>query len=145
MGKRKLRADADETITPSSSLWFQTDLDLPAATSPGSREDLWHWPTWAVQRVQQAGMLSNLVNKFRSGVELTTDYSGVGTGEVALQFIQEAVCRLGIRARETPSGWPSVACVRAGDLTEHCRKLLMCHRDGPTKPACSSALLSYGR
>ena len=67
------------------------------------------------------------------GLRLSTDYSGLGAAEEALNQLLAAS-----RSMAAAQGLPLDAtfqCQRAGDQATHCRKVLMCHT-GPFRPCC---------
>lgn len=66
---------------------------------------------------------------FEMGLNLNTDYSGLGGPEVALQQVLLAV------QEERPSIQDCVVVSKAGDLLAHCRSVLLQH-SGPSKPKC---------
>ena len=109
---------------------------FPPDSGPISKEQMWRWPTFALDRLRQAGLMQNVVDKFKeNGVILTTDYSGVGTPETALSFILVALKRMGFDLARTNTGERAVRFASAGDLSAHCRKILLNH-EGDLKPEC---------
>ena len=132
MPKRRLHPDVDAAFLP----------ELCAADcGPGSCDELWHWPTWAIQRLRQVDHTKTLAENFKGhGIDLTTDYSGVGTAEIAMHFISIAMQRQW-GATERLGGLPSVRYLSAGDLSSHCRALMQHH--GPSTPECASACVLF--
>lgn len=70
-----------------------------------------------------------LATTFTNGVNLRTDYSGVGTPEVALAHIQTAMERLGLNTGR------GLRCSAASDIEASCRRILKAHV-GRSRPAC---------
>lgn len=102
-------------------------------TGPSSLQQLWHWPGLALERLASWGLLGNVAKKLERGLEMTTAYSGVGSVETALDFIQTACVRRGL-----DDGCVEV--MSACDVAEHCRKVLLAHPIGTSRAACVSAL-----
>lgn len=111
---------------------------FPPDLGPMSREQIWHWQCFALDRLSKAGLLKHVLRKFHCGVELSTDYSGLGTAETALSFIHRALKRLGHSVDSAKrTGRPAVEAAAAGDESVHCRTMLLSHRPGPLSPQCN--------
>ena len=103
---------------------------------PQSRADIFNWPQAAVLVLQANGKLltqmdlqKELIDKCSEGLCLITEYSGLGGPEESLSQLMECVSSL---AGKT---FDNVSCLKAGDIQEHCRKVL-CSHSGPLAPKC---------
>ena len=72
-----------------------------------------------------------LLEALSNGIELSTDFSGMGGGEEAMRRIVAGARK--VYGHELPES--SFTCVRAGDIAEHCRSVLRSH-EGPSRPQC---------
>lgn len=105
---------------------------------PQTYQDLFTWPAFFVDAILQKdnedpdlGIGVNMVNKFHSGLHVVTDYSGVGSPEVACHFIHKAL------QNRAGSGYhiPPPCFVRASDSDPDCRAVLLSH-EGESAPGC---------
>eukprot|EP00438_Fugacium_kawagutii_P020741 Skav225297 [mRNA] locus=scaffold4099:493490:495811:- [translate_table: standard] len=76
---------------------FGEECPFPPDMGPMSRDQMWRWQCFALDRLDKAGLMKNVLHKFGCGIDLRTDYSGLGTAETALSFIHTALGRLGHR------------------------------------------------
>ncbi len=145
MSKRKLDTEDEgqgpfmEEAPPLCDL-FAEDPGFPPDEGPTTREQMFRWQCFALDRLKKAGLLQNVVDKFcEHGVVMSTDYSGVGTAEAALSYIHTALKRMGFPdVDETVAGEPAVRISAAGDLSPHCRFILGNHKqDDMFAPECS--------
>ena len=110
---------------------------LPGRSNPDASV-LWPYDDWAAltqQGLKYFEIDFGAVGRERmyQGLCLSTDYSGLGAAEEALNQLLAAS-----RSMAAAQGLPSDAafqCQRAGDQATHCRKVLMCHT-GPFRPCC---------
>ncbi|CAE7374341.1 unnamed protein product [Symbiodinium sp. CCMP2592] len=99
--------------------------------------DLFMWPSLFLRKIQAAApeRLQVFDAKLQKGIQLITDYSGLGTPEICLRFLCEAFRDLvGGSSSATATSAP-LTCARAADVDMYCRRMLMAH-DGPAAPAC---------
>ena len=100
---------------------------------PRSHDELFAWPGRCLGslRVSMTGVdfLICFLVALQGGLAITTDYSGVGTPEVCLAMLQQAVqlmaCDIGV----------GMLVRRASDVNPCCRKVLMSHA-GASQPQC---------
>ena len=64
--------------------------------------------------------------RINQGIALTTDYSGIGCPEEALRQLFSSSEFLALRLGEDwdPAGEAKCYCLRAGDMSKHCRTIL---------------------
>lgn len=123
---------------------FGTSLQLPPPFGddlhpdggPRSRTEMWHWPAVGVARCYEAGLSQYMTEKFQAGLEVTTDYSGLGTGEVALSHIRTAADRFGLTVMDTQLGSGSLSFCSATECSDACREILLAHEGHPSLPDC---------
>ncbi|CAK9112824.1 unnamed protein product [Durusdinium trenchii] len=97
---------------------------------------MWHWPAVGVARCYEAGLSQYMTEKFQAGLEVTTDYSGLGTGEVALSHIRTAADRFGLTVMDTQLGSGSLSFCSATECSDACREILLAHEGHPSLPDC---------
>ena len=95
--------------------------------------DLFEWPAVYPKRIQDVcpDAVANFATKLEQGIQMVTDYSGVGPPEVCMQFVVDALPK--IAGGVAPEG--CFQCERASDIDTCCRQILLCH-EGPGAPAC---------
>ncbi|CAK9091028.1 Uncharacterized protein SCF082_LOCUS42902 [Durusdinium trenchii] len=96
---------------------------------PVNYQELLHWPGVVLTRLANVDMLDILEEKFSSGIEITTSYSGVGSPETALGFLQQALGRYGCETG-------TLKVHSATEYSKHCQRILANHVDGPSKAEC---------
>ncbi len=103
MAKRLCREDATQHLEedePEGGLRSPSpgmlQLEQLRADDPGPQclVQPWWWPTWAVDRLRDVGLINPLIQKLNAGLRLTTAYSGLGAAEVAFEFILRPMGRL---------------------------------------------------
>lgn len=78
------------------------------------------WPThFITSALEDHRFEVNMKNLCSRGLVLTTDYSGIGTGELAARSCQEAMKLKKVCAEDF------VTCQRSCDIEAHCRKALL--------------------
>ena len=82
-------------------------------------------------QVLEQDLVGRLKAVVKSGLDVRTDYSGLGSAEESTRHIMLALQKL----HGLAPGEGRVCCRRAGDLSGVCRSLLL-HHVGPTKPRC---------
>lgn len=104
-----------------------------AMGGPQSLSETFDWPARFLQRLREKpfGIDSEdaLVQSFRRGQQILTDYSGLGTPEFALSEICNELQR---------NCWQlghGCNCARASDIAQHCRAMLRFHT-GSVAPSC---------
>ncbi|CAE7551971.1 unnamed protein product [Symbiodinium natans] len=102
----------------------------------GDFQRLFLWPREFVQKMAtySAQCLGVLVDKYRDGLSIVTDFSGVGSVEIACSFIEHGLRDSG-QCQETfsSSQFTGLHCQRASDSNPACRKILMldaCSHEG---------------
>ena len=73
------------------------------------------------------------------GVALTSDYSGLGSAEEALRHVALAIDEVVPGDSLEGGGVPAtgcISCLRAGDISKPCQKLLLSGHAPETKPRC---------
>ena len=119
-GAKRRRREA-----PSPSGDSQSGALLPApSTLPG----LMNWAAQYVSELHSANLSSTLVTNLAKGVNLFSDYSGVGSLEQVARHIHRAVQHIGL---EPGRGFVSI---RACDIAKLPQKVLLHHDEGPEKP-----------
>ena len=95
-------------------------------------KDLFMWPAFFLEDLKRKDpvFLDLLAEKFAKGLCMVTDYSGVGSAEIACHFIHAAAER-----RSIPGVIKKPVFLRASDSNPDCRSVLMNHR-GSIKPTC---------
>ena len=95
--------------------------------------NLFCWPLSFKRKLQSVvpRAVTTIIEKFEQGVFLCTDYSGVGSAEVACQFICETFKPTSSvpdhdSAASTSSCTGGLRCLRASDKCPACRKILCC-------------------
>lgn len=146
MSKRKLDEEDEGQRpfmedSPSPCDLFAEAPGFPPDEGPKTRDQLWRWQCFALDRLKRAGLIQNLLDKFcEHGVVLSTDYSGVGTAEAALSYIHTALKRMGFPddLDQTVAGEPAVRISAVGDVSSHCRAILGNRKeDDMFSPECS--------
>ena len=110
---------------------------------PANASQSMHWAFEDFQSLEVQGQKFFSCNfaevarlKMIQGVCLTTDYSGIGSPEEALQQLLEACIHRSEEAEESPD---NIRCwfvnLRAGDVASHCRGILKQHK-GAFHPRC---------
>ena len=131
MAKRKLEAEAD-----ADSLEV---LPTEVGSGHGIRkcfEALFRWPEIFAQRLQAAAprALRKVLEKYRQGLFLSSNYSGVGTAEIVCEFIQTAV-KDQVQCSQSSSGSDvGLVCISATDSLADCRRVLLSYVSSP--PNC---------
>ena len=118
-------AGADSLRPPSAAEregeWDGTGLPLALA-------DLLDWPARALHVLASRGeMRAHLSRNLRQGVSLRTHYSGMGTAEMSLQFLQAELAGQGGQGI-------GIVPIHACDLNEDCRQLLCAWRPRSHRP-----------
>ena len=113
----------------------RSDQEDPPQLPPGpaSKEAMEQWVTMLVDTLRDKGLLGNIQAALRHGCTLRTDYSGIGTAEVALSHFLQGLGQLAGHNEEHPDvdgQTPQrqfLTCVSASDCDEHARMLLQAH------------------
>ena len=94
------------------------------------------WPSLFLRKIQTAAPdgLQLFDAKLQKGIDLITDYSGIGTPEMCLHFLCEAFFDL-VEGSSIRAADPPLICARAADIDVHCRRVLLA-QNGPAAPAC---------
>ena len=109
----------------------QCGLTQPFVEDCGPRDlqQLWFWPAMALDKLANWNLLEILEEKLVAGVNISTSYSGVGSAETALDFIETACARRGMELG-------LVEVTSAADISPACRSILMSHSYGVSPAAC---------
>ena len=142
--RRRLSADMEEQQDANAlkSLVAGT-FNFAPDQGPGSLQELWHWPAFALGRLCHVGVCHELQKKFQlHGIVFCSDYSGVGTAEAAMCFLRTGANRRGCVGPTTVDGRPTFQVSRCGEVNGHCRRVLGAHQ-GASKAECSVAALFW--
>ena len=108
----------------------QPIYDLPALGP--DYDSLFAWPRAFLQDLSDAtggepSVADRILSKFQGGISLVTDYSGVGSAEIAFSFIQQGLADFnpGFAAVMAAPEYVGLLCERATDMNSACRKVLM--------------------
>ena len=113
---------------------FRSQRAQSQGVPPGQHVNvvLFDWPEVFLSNLKQTvpEFFQDMLNKFREGICLTTDYSGVGTPEACLQFLYQA-----LQKQCADSESFQVCCLCVCDADAECRRVLLRHV-GPAAPNC---------
>ena len=110
---------------------------------PASASEVFLWPSWVVEAVQQRletklpGSFQRLKVAFKDGISMTTDYSGVGAAELVMRSLRTALhsSTTSSAADEAPEVEETMRMVWATDIDPLCRKVLWMLQPEAT-PSC---------
>ena len=95
---------------------------------PRSLDGMMSWPTQFLQKFEEVNLTMHLVAATARGVNLVSDYSGIGSFEQCCHQLREAMVAMGIPVLR---GFKSV---RASDCARAPSQVLLSHKQGPEKP-----------
>ena len=101
-----------------------------------SYKELFNWPDVFLAKLEDkcSGAYQELLRKLRQGVAVVTDYSGVGSPEIALEFIVQALQKR--CGQSDDSAGLQLRCLYAADADAQCRRVLLSHSTGVAAPCC---------
>ena len=98
-------------------------------SGPLTVDDALMWPAHFSKAMQdnrlRCGFFERLVETLGKGLDMSTDYSGVGQPEISMNNIVAHLRQIGMNVGQ------GVRCVRASDISAVCRRVLLAHVDGP--------------
>ena len=119
---------------------FVTLPDRLPGPANAVQSSLWAFQEWESMRVQGQKFFGVDFSKsarlaLASGLLLTTDYSGIGCPEEALSQLVAVAAEESAQAGEDFPGPSCFQCLRAGDVSPHCRHVLQSSA-GCFRPTC---------
>ena len=100
----------------------------PPCCGPTSAKEVPLWVQQGLLQLDVRGWLQNVIDKFKFGVRLFTDWTGAGTVEQACNMIVHGLGRMGHVVEDKHA-----SCGRACDNDSVCQQVLL-HHTGPFRP-----------
>ncbi|CAE7038116.1 unnamed protein product [Symbiodinium sp. CCMP2592] len=99
---------------------------LEAPDSDGHFRRLFLWPRVFLEKLAKysASSVEVLVDRYREGLSVVTDFSGVGSAEIACLFIEHGLKDSGSEIFSSPE-YVGLRCRRASDSNPACRRILL--------------------
>eukprot|EP00439_Symbiodinium_sp_Y106_P005613 s8205_g1.t1 len=113
---------------------------MEARDCDGDYQRLFLWPRVFLRKLANysASCVDALGDRYRDGLSVVTDFSGVGSAEIACLFIERGLKDSGSEIFSSPE-YVGLCCQRASDSNPSCRKLLMPDAGSPDFQGASHA------